>query len=108
MIQNVSAFAGTDFFDIFWSPPSIPPMTYRINVACRLLCNNMEYNRAKVNRRPYLTTQNVDNLLPGSACTFTLLAVYNPASIDSGITRTVFTLNTSKYVCREYGMDTSV
>ena len=98
MIHNVSTTAGTDFIDITWSVPSILPWMYKISISCWLLCTEIEYKWARFDTSPYRTTQNVDGLLPGSICTFILQAVYNPASVDDGIVRTVLTMNASMYV----------
>ena len=40
----------------------------------------------------------VDNLIPASECIITLRAVYNRASIDSGLTVNVSTLGQSEFI----------
>ena len=96
MIRNISAAAGTDFIDIIWSAPKLLPDSYKVNVTCRLVYNGIEYVRVRLVATPLDTIVTINNLLPGSRCVFTLLAVYNPASIDDGITRTIFTLSSSE------------
>ena len=98
MVKNVSVTAGTDFVDIVWSLPKLLPMSYKVNVVCRLLYNGLEYKRLKIEATPLDTMVNVPSLLPGSHCVFTFHAIYNPASVDNGITHTVFTMNSSKWL----------
>ena len=97
MVKNVSAAAGTHFIEIVWTPPKLLPMSYQVNVVCRLLCNGKEYKRERLEATPLDTIQTIGKLYPRSHCVYTLLAIYNPASVDDGITRTVLTLNASKY-----------
>ena len=96
MIKNVSATAGANFIEIVWSTPKLLPMSYQVNVICRLLYNDIEYKRVEFEAMPLDRVLTLPSLLPGSHCVFTLHAIYNPASIDNGITRTVFTLRSSK------------
>ena len=100
MVKNVSATAGADFIELEWSAPKLLPMSYQVDVACRLLYNGIEYKRERLEATPLDTIQTVQMLHPRSHCVYTLLAIYNPASIDDGITGTIFTLNTS--MCTVY------
>ena len=96
MVKNVLVTAGVEFVDIFWSTPTLLPMSYKVNIICQLLHNGIEYKRVKIAAAPQDTVLNVPSLLPGSHCMVTLQAIYNPASIDSGITHNVFTPNSSE------------
>ena len=102
MIQNISSTAGTDLIHITWSAPKLLPFVYIINITCLLVSNGMEYKQERILIYPFCTSEIVDGLLAGSACTLTFHAVYNPASDDGGITHKVFTLNASKYGYKEY------
>ena len=98
MVKNVSATAGTHFIDIMWSAPKLLPTSYQVGVTCWRMYNGIEYIRVKLEATPLDTILTIDKLFPGSRCALTLLAVYNPASIDDGITLTIFTLNLSEYI----------
>ena len=95
MIKNLTATAGTNYIEIVWSVPKFLPKSYCVNVTCRLLYSGKEYKLEVVKATPMDTILTVGNLYPGSQCLYTLLAIYNEASIDDGITRTIFTLNAS-------------
>ena len=95
MIKNVSAKAGTNYIEIVWSAPKLLPLSYLINVTCRLLYDGKEYINKVWEITPLDTILTIGKLYPGSQCLYNLLAIYNPASIDDGITGTIFTLNTS-------------
>ena len=97
MIKNVSATTGADFIHITWSQPKILPSSYRVHIGCWLVHVHIEYVREELEASPLSTMFIVDQLLPGSRCVITLLAIYNPASIDDGITHTLFTPNSSVY-----------
>ena len=101
MIQNISISPGSDFILITWSAPKFPPMRYTIRITCLLVCNSTEYKQAEFTLFNVRTGEIVDDLLPRSACTLTLIAVYNSASNDDGITHKVFTLNEGKYVYKK-------
>ena len=95
MIKNVSVTAGADFIQMIWCTPKIAPSSYRVNVSCWLMYTKTKYVRMTVEETPLDTMLTVDKLIPGSRCVITLYAIYNPASIDDGIARTISTLNSS-------------
>ena len=97
MVKSISAKADADFIRIKWSAPKFLPDSYQVDVTCRLMPNETEYILVNLNARPFATMLTIDKLFPGSLCVFTLLAIYNPASIDDGITRNIATLNSSMY-----------
>ena len=97
MIKNVSAKADADFNCIIWSAAKLLPASYQVNVTCWLMPNETEYMWVNLNARPSDTMLTIDKLSPGSHCVFTLLSIYNPASIDDGITRTISTYSSSVY-----------
>ena len=96
MIKNISTTAGEKFIHISWSTPKFLPMSYRIRVSCLQLWNGIEYRCTTLNATQFDTFHTVTQLAPSSKCVFTLFAIYNPASIDRGITRTVLTMKSSK------------
>ena len=68
-------------------------MNYAVTYSCEVHSQERPYIAEKIEYlSPSINSFNVFNLLPGSVCFFTLFAVYNPASIDPGITITTTTL----------------
>ena len=100
MIKNVSATAGADFIQITWSEPKFLPASYRLDVTCWMMYANSEYVCVRLELSPFVTILTLYKLFPESHCVFTLLAIYNPASFDDGITRSIYTctLNSCVYV----------
>lgn len=98
MIRNVSVTADDDFIHITWSVPKFLPASYQVNVSCRLTHTETEYMQVMLALSPFDKMLTVDKLFPESDCVFTLLAIYNPASIDDGITGNISTRNTSVYL----------
>ena len=95
MIKNVSTTAGADFIQMIWSKPKIAPDSYRVNIACWLMHTKTIYVRVTVEASPLDKMLTIDKLIPGSRCVITLHAIYNPASIDDGIARTISTVNSN-------------
>lgn len=92
MIPNCSLTSGSDYVELMWNSPQYPPSTYKVTYLCIINCTWMP-NRG-IDRIVNLTTSNltsedtsirVRKLNSKSICTLKLVAVYNPASTDSGI-----------------------
>ena len=98
MVNNISTTAGDDFVHISWSQPKFLPTSYRVEITCWLMHTETEYVFVKLEGSPFHTMFTMDKLFPESCCVFTLRAIYNPASIDDGITRAISTLNSCVYV----------
>ena len=79
-----------------WTNPEFQPYLHKQTTSCKLLCDNRTYyiNEALLNGKQTLTT--LYALRPGSVCLIKHIAVFNPASIDSGITLTAHTHYSSK------------
>ena len=72
-------------------------MKFEITATCKYGCiNGQIYLINKTVLPPTETSFTFNGLAPGSQCDFTLKAVYNPASIDDGITVTYMALPASK------------
>ena len=99
MIHTYSAATGLHYLELNWNHPRFLPQRYQLKYMCTM--KNM-YKYKNVNENYYLegtknltsntTSARISNVYPGSICTIFLLAVYNPASIDSGIEITKGTL----------------
>ena len=72
-------------------------MRLEIVATCKYDCENGQiYLVNETILAPKETSFTLTGLVPGSECEFTLKAVYNPASIDKGISATYMVLPTSK------------
>ena len=72
-------------------------MKLEITATCKYDCiDGQIYLSNKTVLAPNETSFTFTGLAPGSQCDFTLKAVYNPASIDDGITVTYMVLPASK------------
>lgn len=81
-----------------WRTKDVLPYSYKMLMLCRLLCANESYTLIKVRVDASVNQINFANLLPGSHCTIRLHAVFNPASLDPGLTFTKLTTFESKYI----------
>ena len=68
----------------FWQKLQYPAMKIEINVKC-IYSNGEIYFTVKIILPPNETSFTFTGLQPGSQCEFILKAVYNPASLDNGI-----------------------
>ena len=81
----------------YWKETLYPAMSLEIVATCKYNCENaMTYLVNKTVLAPNETSFTLTGLVPGSLCEFTLKAVYNPASIDKGISVTYMVLPASK------------
>ena len=91
MIRTYSFASGSDYVQLNWIHPKFLPEKYQLHYACRMeTCStNHEKNYSILastqNLSSNTTFVRISNLRPSSNCSLFLLAVYNPASIDSGI-----------------------
>ena len=97
MIHTCSFSSGMDYVELEWTRPKFPPQSYTVTYLCS------EMNMPHSSRTAYVHTMTqqlsseihsirIFDLRPSSICTVNLVAVYNPASIDSGIVLNVTTL----------------
>ena len=94
MITAHSCSSGWNYVDFKWAIPVYKPERYQLYYSCRLQLEENDYVNGELEDTTY--TQNsfrVIGLRPSSACALTFFAVYNPASIDQGISVQVKTLN---------------
>ena len=85
-------------------------MKLEITATCKYNCINSQiYFVNQTVLSPDETSFTFTGLAPGSQCDFTLKAVYNPASIDNGLSVTYTVLPTSKtlsfkhiYMCNTF------
>ena len=83
-----------------WSELYFPALKLEITATCKYECNGAIYLVNKTVLPPNVTSFTFTGLAPGSECDFTLKAVYNPASIDEGISVTYMVLPLSKSLTR--------
>ena len=100
MIHNYSLARGLDYIELNWTQPKFLPERYQLRYMCTKQVTpkhkNIEKNYIKERTRNLSSDTNlvrIVDLRPSSVCTLILVAVYNPASIDSGIKITGTTLD---------------
>ena len=98
MIHALSLDTGSDYVELHWTRPRFLPETYQITYMCNLNATSEKDTRDYITKKTQhlssgTTSFRISHLLPGSNWTLVLLAVYNWASIDSGIVKTGTTFN---------------
>ena len=88
--------SGANQLEVSWTIPTYFPYYYMQTASCTLLCDEGTYylHEVLIPGRQYSNT--INELEPGSVCLIKQLAIYNPASIDSGIGLVAHTLQSSK------------
>ena len=86
---------------IRWKKICVTAMRLEIVATCKYDCENGQiYLVNKTVLAPSETSFTLTGLVPGSQCQFTLKAVYNPASMDKGISLPCMVLPASKTFSR--------
>ena len=100
MIHGRSLVSGSDYVELNWTHPNFLPERYQVTYKCIMKATatpkfGMKYH--VMTNTQYLssgtTSFRISGLRPSSTWKLILIAVYNRASIDSGITRTGSTLD---------------
>lgn len=75
---------------ISWIPPIYHPITFQLHISCKKLSRNKGYFKSTQSLQSLSTSFETDiHVKRRSVCKVTLTAIYNPASIDAGITATL-------------------
>lgn len=85
MIESVQVVHKGDYVLVKWKKPHILPQSYTLKGACHYVCSAKKYTMPEIE----VPGTRIVTAMPvkiGCECEVTLLATYNPASIDSGIT----------------------
>ena len=99
MIQNLQTNTGLDYVEITWDRPMHDPIKYELTYSCRLQ-KGEEYITNQPETLPSTSNSvRLSQLLQDSICKLNILAVYNPASIDPGISVTESTSKEGAYKC---------
>ena len=100
MIRSHSVVPGRDYVEHMWTHPNFRPQKYQLKYVCTLkpTCTSSHDRSNYIMTETQIlssdtTSVTIPNLRPSSICMLFLLAVYNPASIDSGITILGMTLD---------------
>ena len=110
MIHSVSPATGLHYLELNWNHPKFLPERYQLKFICTMKYifkyknDNENYTlEGTKSLTSNGTSARISNLRPGTVYKVSLLAVYNPASIDSGIAITRTTLN--EYISkRNFGL----
>ena len=97
MIKSLIVHPGIFSFGLSWQEPEFFPDHYQFITNCRLFCARTDYRYIDIPIPRTETTLRVIDLSPGSVCRVNLKAVYNPASIDAGLTETLQTAFLRKF-----------
>ena len=95
MISTLPLTTGSDYIELNWTRPKFIPVKYLLHVQYTSF-KNARKGCVKTNSQCLssdTTSIKISDLRPKSVCVLILLAVYNPASIDSGIMITGKTLD---------------
>ena len=91
MIRTYSLATGLDYIELNWTNPKFLPERYQLKYMCTMKGTskykdgNINYIVNKTKNISSVTTSVIISDLHPSICTVILLAVYNPASTDTGI-----------------------
>ena len=88
MIRSHSVESGSDYFEVNWTRPKFLPKRYQLMDVCTCTHRQDESNyvmKRMQNLSSDCNSVKISDLRPSSICILLLLAVYNPASIDTGI-----------------------
>ena len=95
MINILTPNSGFDYVELLWTQPLYLPFKYKLTFSCKCTLENVTHNYIVpegVHLSSNCSSFRVSSLFLESECSLRLLAVYNPASIDPGVTTTVATL----------------
>ena len=100
MIGADSVASGPHYIELNWFHPKFRPERYQLNYVCTMKPTCMpdhDMNNYVMTKTQNLssdsTSVTISDIRSSSICMLILLAVYNPASIDSGIALTGTTLD---------------
>ena len=100
MVTKLKVFKCFEYsIEVHWKEILLTAMRLEVVATCKYVydCENGRIYLEKTTvLAPNATSFTLTGLAPGSQCEFTLKAVYNPASIDKGISVTSMALPASK------------
>ena len=90
LVKNLRTLRGFDHVALRWDSPQYEPASYEVRYSCKAVGKEVSFisnftEMLESNATQFLLT----NLPQDIRCTLTLIAIYNPASIDTGITVSV-------------------
>ena len=93
MIPEYSVSTGRDHVELKWTNPKLLPESYQVKYMCGVKATSTPSLGMKIylvkniqSLNPDTNSVRLSHLRQGSTCVLILIAVYNPASIDAGIT----------------------
>lgn len=98
MINHLNSTASDNSITLIWTKPRYFPQYYQVIFSCTWTCHNLIKIKRESMVSALATAHTIENLHPASECDFVFSAVYNPASIDSGIAHSSKTLYPSKHI----------
>ena len=96
-MENVALItAGTAFIMVTWDL-KYTPISIEHFTQCYLVCDVKTYYQDNASIPVETNILLISGLRPGSICEMRLLALFNPARLDSGMDHVFWTLPSSKY-----------
>lgn len=100
MIGDLEVQPGIDHIVFTWKAPQYRPMHYLVDLKCKVVSTEETYIEEKYRLPSMNQFTTITDLIKDSRCRVTFTAVYNPATLDPGITINVKTLEAGN-TCRE-------
>lgn len=82
MLPDLRSKVGVDYIQLLWTPPVILPYKY----VQKYHCTGPPLKTGATDIGAVATWSFVRELQPATSCSVTLIAIYNPATLDPGIT----------------------
>ena len=84
MIPDYNLESSMHFVRITWQFPKYKPQMYKLSASCKQ--TGVGKYQISITLDSSSTSAEVTGLHPRSVCSINIIAIYNPASIDPGIT----------------------
>ena len=85
MIKEVSVVEEEGWLGIIWKEPAFSPTQYIFAASCTYACSDNPYQKWQKSKLGTVHQFIVKNVAPGSHCDMEILAIYNAATLDTGI-----------------------
>ena len=85
MLQDVQVIPYRYMIIIKWKTPNYVPYHYLVSYSLVQQSNGLEYVRVQTNLWKHSNTFSIKDIIPGTQAKWELKAIYNSATLDSGI-----------------------
>ena len=98
MLNTLRVNSSTHNISLTWEHPYYLPLYYEQKAKCVHWCSDQWLFTPKRTLSASLTSSVLLDLQPATQCIITFKAIYNPASLDPGIIKVVYTLSNSEHI----------